>query len=90
MKTFFSGDSKECRVRVQTLNELKSKQRDHTDQVKLQQQEQRQYNNYTSGYSNSYEDFSKPKVSRWAKYLDNDDNSSSSSSDNETNTENYS
>jgi hypothetical protein len=79
LKVFFQGDSKDCRLRVQTLNNLKG-EREKTFDTKLveigqkrsefQQMNSNQFNPMLTNTSCAY---NQPRTSKWAKYLTKDD-----------------
>jgi hypothetical protein len=78
-KIFFQGESRDCRVKVQELNELKHQKEELKDAIKLDRiYHQSDCNNKEEGgftYQESFNDEQpvKPKISKWAQYLNEED-----------------
>ena len=74
MKIFYQGESKDCRLRVQTLNEFKGKSQEQMNELNLIRNEaMHESTNLPSSSYTTQIGLPKPKVSKWAKYLTNSD-----------------
>ncbi|CAF0765886.1 unnamed protein product [Brachionus calyciflorus] len=78
---FFQGESKDCRLKVQQLNEMGSKIQEQIAETKLnylenQTNQQQHQNSYENNSNVSYQQqnilSNATKVSKWARFLTND------------------
>lgn len=74
VKIFYQGDSKECRIRVQTLNEFKGKAEEQLNEQNLTKNETMYESNNSPNFNCTTQiGLPKQKISKWAKYLTNSD-----------------
>ncbi len=76
MKVYFQGEAKDCRLKVQELNALKSTEQEKLDMLRLSNfynNQNRSRNQYDDDDQNFEQDHQKPIVNKWAKFLTKED-----------------
>jgi hypothetical protein len=74
LKVYFNGEAKECRLKVQTMNELKSKIEEERGIQRLTETEFRNVSETVNHSSqNGIQVTIEKKESKWAKYLTEDE-----------------